>query len=173
MKAYYKDDYVTIYNCSTETMESDVIVLDPPFPCPNAHKFKATTYYIFCGNHYNFYAEQFQGKTIHGVKCKFYTPDSKARFRWISADIVLVVGNVYVPGDGSYLTKPERERYNDWERPVELMMNFLGSSSGMILDPFMGSGATLVAARMMGKQATGYEIKGELCEIAAERCRKC
>jgi len=42
-------------------------------------------------------------------------------------------------------------------------------SGGTILDPFLGSGTTMVAAKKLGRHSLGFEISPEYCRIAEER----
>ncbi len=60
------------------------------------------------------------------------------------------------------------------QKPLPLMQWCLSFApdAQTVLDPFMGSGTTLVAAKLEGRQAVGIEINERYCEIAAERLRQ-
>jgi site-specific DNA-methyltransferase (adenine-specific) len=58
-------------------------------------------------------------------------------------------------------------------KPLRLMRALLNRIAGdSILDPFMGSGTTLVAAKQLGRRAIGIEIEERYCAIAVERLRQ-
>ncbi len=62
------------------------------------------------------------------------------------------------------------------EKPLELLCNFIALSSredGIVLDPFMGSGSTLVAAKQMGRKAIGIKKEEAYCGLAVGRWCMC
>lgn len=46
---------------------------------------------------------------------------------------------------------------------------FTTSDDKVVLDPFMGSGSTLVASCLMGKKGIGFEVYGDYVELAKQR----
>lgn len=66
----------------------------------------------------------------------------------------------------------ERERVHPTQKPLELMswcIENYSEEGDVILDPFMGSGTTLRAAKDLGRKAIGIEIEEKYCEIAVKR----
>lgn len=68
-------------------------------------------------------------------------------------------------------SEKDARRVHPTQKPVELMQWCLGffPDASLVLDPFMGSGTTLVAAKNLGRRAIGIEIDERYCEIAAKR----
>jgi site-specific DNA-methyltransferase (adenine-specific) len=48
-------------------------------------------------------------------------------------------------------------------------MAIAATNAETVLDPFMGSGTTLLAAQLEGRAAVGIEVSERYCEIAANR----
>lgn len=65
-----------------------------------------------------------------------------------------------------------QDRQHPTEKPAALLAYLIGKSNGVILDPFLGSGPTLRAAKDLGRYAIGIEISEAYCRIAAERLRQ-
>jgi site-specific DNA-methyltransferase (adenine-specific) len=75
----------------------------------------------------------------------------------------------------------KHRRQHPTQKPVLLMRRLLAeiphllatpdfADYSVVLDPFMGSGSTLRAAKDLGRHAIGIEIEERYCEIAAKRC---
>lgn len=58
-------------------------------------------------------------------------------------------------------------------KPIPLLVKYIEIlDAATILDPFMGSGTTLRAAKDLGRKAIGIENKESYCEIAVNRLRQ-
>jgi site-specific DNA-methyltransferase (adenine-specific) len=68
----------------------------------------------------------------------------------------------------SRLTKTDHPH----QKPLDLLGRMVATctaANAVILDPFMGSGTTLEAARLHGRRAVGIEIEARHCAVAASR----
>jgi site-specific DNA-methyltransferase (adenine-specific) len=67
---------------------------------------------------------------------------------------------------------PSEKRLHPVDKPSELLGQLirpLTDPDDLVLDPFMGGGSTLYAAKSNGRRGIGIEIEERYCEIAAKR----
>ena len=67
-----------------------------------------------------------------------------------------------------------KKRIHSQQKPIDLMEYLIATYSqrgDRILDPFMGSGTTIVAAKVLGRRAIGIEKDPEYFKLARERIR--
>jgi site-specific DNA-methyltransferase (adenine-specific) len=66
-----------------------------------------------------------------------------------------------------------RQNYHPTVKPLKLMEYLIKlimpPKGGVLLDPFAGSGTTILAAHRLGISAIGIEMSAEYCEIARAR----
>jgi site-specific DNA-methyltransferase (adenine-specific) len=113
-------------------------------------------------------------------------PDSQTWLVWYkrmpgvsndSADCEIAWTNVggparvfHHPWMGMLRASEKGEAYHPTQKPVGLMAWCLSMCPpGTVLDPYMGSGSTLVAAKALGRKSIGIEIEEAYCEIAVKR----
>lgn len=72
------------------------------------------------------------------------------------------------PADVIHAARTGNE-FHPTEKPVALMVIFLEWTAGDVLDPFMGSGTTGVAAIQLGRKFIGIEREPKYFDIACQR----
>lgn len=198
MKPYYQDDHCTIYHGDCREIlpciESvDSVITDPPYGVEIA-TWDATVPYRLLPN-----LLVFGGPVIwFGSASRFYidiaafpvTPEriciwaprftlSRTRAHGMAYRFHPVyLWNLPAKHGGPKwdLWDHPTECGNDWlhscTKPLRLISEIAGMTTGTILDPFMGSGTTLRAAKDLNRKAIGIEIEEKYCEIAAKRLRQ-
>ncbi len=84
----------------------------------------------------------------------------------------LLWANDEVAARNIFSMMPPRERDHPNEKPVAMVEHFLQLHSvhgQTVLDPFMGSGTTLVACEKMGRHGIGIEMDHDYFDIACRR----
>lgn len=74
-----------------------------------------------------------------------------------------------------YDTPTGNPKLHPAQKPICRLGQYIQISTNendMVLDPFMGSGTTLRAAKNLSRQAIGIEIEEKYCEIAAQRMQQ-
>lgn len=84
---------------------------------------------------------------------------------WVGRDMVY-------PNNVIYMATECGNRSHSAAFPIELPSWFIKlftTRGNTVLDPFLGSGTTAVAARQLGRNYVGVEIQQEYCQIAEQR----
>jgi DNA modification methylase len=196
MTPYYQDDLVTIYHGDCREIlpevEADVIVTDPPYGIAAVWKggfvggwarqgalaadrnewdkeapqdvidallARGLPTCIWGGNYFSLPPSR--GWMVWNKPERNFTL-SEAELAWTNLDTVV---RVYAEH------RSDTGREHPTQKPIALMRWCLGRMpEGTVLDPFMGSGTTLRAAKDLGRRAIGIELSEKWCELAAQRC---
>jgi site-specific DNA-methyltransferase (adenine-specific) len=112
---------------------------------------------------------------LDAVRIPYDAATKKARSRSIFVGAKwLEVG--YNPKDLWSVSRLHREHAervdHPTQKPLEIIERMLKAScppGGTVLDPFMGSGTTALAARKLGRHFVGFELNQDYCEIIQQR----
>jgi site-specific DNA-methyltransferase (adenine-specific) len=98
----------------------------------------------------------------------------KGRFSASAEYVIYATNGPVLEGAGSpqnvFSCKIDSDRDHIAQKPADVMRWVLQvvPPGALILDPFMGSGSTLRAAKDCGFRAIGIDVDERYCEIAAE-----
>lgn len=134
------------------------------------------TYPTFFECAYNYYQYV---RALIWYKGKNYFSLGKGAWRY-SYEMVLHAFNknqFYVQLNRQDLIECKNVRQNDKlhqaEKPTDLLQEMISAVTNegfTVLDPFLGSGSTLLAAKKLNRRCIGIEIEERYCEISAKRC---
>jgi site-specific DNA-methyltransferase (adenine-specific) len=99
----------------------------------------------------------------------------KGRFSASAEYVIYATNGPVIDGGGSpqnvFSCKIDGDRDHIAQKPLNVMLWTLQvvPPGAVILDPFMGSGTTLEAAKLLGFKAIGIDSDERYCELAARR----
>jgi len=129
-------------------------------------------------------------KYVRSIVLEYARPSYKGRILY-TGDIAYIFGSIpayerkkLIPGryvsskvDNHFIRQASKNEKDKSTHPtprrlqhVVYLVDLFGEE--IIVDPFMGSGTTLVAAKHLGYNAIGIEISKEYCDIAVNRLRQ-
>lgn len=103
---------------------------------------------------------------------KFSNPFADCELAWTSFSKVI---KKYVVVQQGFVKDTKDKRLHPTQKPTELMKAIIvdfAETGQKILDPFVGSGSTIKAAKDLGFNATGIEINPDYVKIAQDRLKQ-
>ena len=76
---------------------------------------------------------------------------------------------------GNYIDSVVTNGDHPTGKPLEMLLSFVErftDPGDLILDPYCGSGTTLVAAKLLGRRGIGCEIEEKYCQVTVDRLRQ-
>ena len=195
MTPYYQDDYATIYHGDARDIlphlePVDLVLTDPPYGVGYAEWdseiISASSWLPFCqenapivlvtpgnGNQYDYPKPIWTGCWFRPGSIQ-HAKGGQGFSHW---EPILIYGKNPLSFDAKRINNTNQGlgSLHPCPKPLDLFKWLIDQSTESgetILDPFMGSGTTLRAAKDLGRKAIGIEIEEKYCEIAVDRLRQ-
>jgi DNA modification methylase len=186
MKPYYEHNGITIFlgDCRDilpHLEPVDLVLTDPPYPNFNQEHGKTWDvpsieswfYLLPAGRRFIFWPASFEFPYKYNVTAVhiWHKPNgqSNQHYECIYEVNGFGVYRVFRVPIINYKTLPEWTPHPA-QKPLRLVLQLLNLKPFKeVVDPFMGSGTTLIAAKQLGRKAIGIEIEEKYVEIAIRR----
>lgn len=146
---------------------------EEPFDPAHLLAFPAKRRILWGANHYAPRLPASPGWVIWDKRCgRGVTDQSDCELAWSDFLTVARVFSAYWGGAVRSGREQKEGRLHVNQKPVALMtwcIDLAGLGTNLVLDPYMGSGSTLRAAKDLGRKAIGIEFEEAHCETAAKR----